>query len=106
MEIKLFWTEQLTSQIRADTVIMPLEGKRLIKVSTGTAVADTIAQQSQLSIKHLSLIINNYIYEKGCFLDWTRCEEKGIFVLEVECLRKSQLMLTEMRIQSSYLIKT
>jgi hypothetical protein len=71
-------TEQLISQIRADTVIIPLEGKRLIKVSTGTAVADNVARQSQLSIKHLTLIFNNYIYEKACFLDWTRGKLKGI----------------------------
>jgi len=68
MEIKLFWTEQLTSQIRADTVIIPLDGKRLIKVSTGTPVKDTVAQQSQLSIKHLSFIIL-IIYMKR-FIIW------------------------------------
>ncbi len=57
MEIKLLLALQSTSQIRADTVIMPQEGKRLIKVSTGTAVADTFLRQLQLSIKHLSFTI-------------------------------------------------
>jgi hypothetical protein len=71
MEIKLFLAEQLTSQIRADTVILPLDGKRLINVSTGTAVAVTVARQSQLSIKHLSFIVMNYIYETACLMDWT-----------------------------------
>lgn len=57
MEIKLFLALQSTSQIRADTVMMPLDVKRSIKVSTGTVVAVTFARQLQLFIKHLSFTI-------------------------------------------------